>query len=431
MFLSWLTRLFRRETAKVLPKDIPRAPGREPAGIHTHTHEAPEFDLRTVAEYPLARRCPLSQELQAEQQRLVPVLMYELRQNPERVTPIPVLAQHLFSTLESSDAPNINTLVSALHQDPAVAASILRAANSAAFLGRGRVQGVREAVMRIGPAAARQIAISAALDGMVEAQARALPPSLSGLCRRQWSHALTVAQSAGWLTSMAPGDIERAYLSGLLHDLGKLVALHALVYIPGGVALPEELIDSLLEEIHVEVGISVAARWRLPAYATRVMSDHHERPAVDDEPETHLVRLCSGLDEIRLNPRHRMGLSGKVLDTAEQLGLKAPVLRALVTQLREADARNLAARRATTPPPRRLSSGVPFAPLQRAIERRGGSREQRRPSESRDPRPLAAQDEQQAERALEQVSSVGSGYEPASRQSRPGSVVLSHALPER
>jgi hypothetical protein len=67
-----------------------------------------------------------------------------------------------------------------------------------------------------------------------------------------------------------------------------------------------------------------------------------------------VVRVVSGLDELRRNPWHRPGLVGEVLDSAGALELDAVRLRAVLAEVRDAAARAqppVTGERATSPPP--------------------------------------------------------------------------------
>src|SRR5438477_90729 len=83
--------------------------------------------------------------------------------------------------------------------------------------GLPEARGIREAVMRLGPETAWQIALTAALLAVAEQDVRSLEGYLRDSWHEQWSHAMVVAATAGWLAvTYGRGDVERLFLAGLL-----------------------------------------------------------------------------------------------------------------------------------------------------------------------------------------------------------------------
>src|SRR5213593_1618739 len=69
----------------------------------------------------------------------------------------PVLA-HLIATLGREDA-SVAEVAAIIRQDPVIAARVLRAANSAAYIGRSPVSSIRDALLRLGLARIRRLAL--------------------------------------------------------------------------------------------------------------------------------------------------------------------------------------------------------------------------------------------------------------------------------
>src|SRR5262249_35592855 len=159
--------------------------------------------------------------------------------------------------------------------------------NSAAHADRGEARGIREAVMRLGADTAWQIALAAALLAVAEQDVRSLEGGLRDCWHDQWAHAMIVAQAAGWLSvTEHRGDVERVFLAGLLHDIGKIFALYSLSDLAREEALGEPLspplLEAILDGVHVEIGRELTELWHLPAYIGAVCGGHHdERPPKD------------------------------------------------------------------------------------------------------------------------------------------------------
>jgi putative nucleotidyltransferase with HDIG domain len=248
----------------------------------------------------------------------------------------PSRAAHILRTLDDPHF-DIGQLVLITQRDPAISASILRAANSAAFAGVTRIETVRDAVVRLGARTVAGIATAVTARGLFDAgPARS---RFADTWSRLWLHSVTTAFAAGgYAAANRSANLERCFLSGMLHDIGKTFVLRALGDPKLENALEERsspaLLAALLEELHVELGQSMAERWNLPEFVIRACAQHHMAPS-GDEPELNIVRVVSGLDEIAVNPQHREGLSDEVHGAARALSLNGFALRALAAERAE------------------------------------------------------------------------------------------------
>jgi diguanylate cyclase (GGDEF)-like protein/putative nucleotidyltransferase with HDIG domain len=183
---------------------------------------------------------------------------------------LPVLDRSLARVLELIDDEESPTgeLVTALESDPALAANVLRYANSA-IVGRPiRAGTVRQAVTMVGRRATRDLCLEAVTFRFFESA-----PGNGGVSRGQLHvHAVTVAATAAAAAELVGLPKELPHLAGLLHDCGKLVM---------PLAFGEEAMDEL------------AARY--PSGAARARAEW-ERFGVDHAYAGALFAAHSGLD---------------------------------------------------------------------------------------------------------------------------------------
>lgn len=134
---------------------------------------------------------------------------------------LPVLDRAVQRVLAITDDEESATgdLVAALEADPALAANILRFANSA-YAGRPiRAKTVRQAVTMAGRKATRQLCLEAVTFRFFEAA-----PGNGHASRGQLHiHSVSVANVAAAAARLAGISPELPHLAGLLHDCGKLV----------------------------------------------------------------------------------------------------------------------------------------------------------------------------------------------------------------
>ncbi|HEY3254972.1 MAG TPA: HDOD domain-containing protein, partial [Polyangiaceae bacterium] len=132
--------------------------------------------------------------------------------------PFPVVAQRVMSLLADPDTPLAKTR-KAIEQDPALSARVLRVANSALYAPTVPCRSVEDAVMRLGSRAVSEIVASLATLGM-------FADAKQGFGSAFRNHCLGVAAVARVLSvEWRHKGVEHVFLSGLMHDIGKLLAM--------------------------------------------------------------------------------------------------------------------------------------------------------------------------------------------------------------
>ncbi len=295
-----------------------------------------EFDLRQDAEYtPLARK-DLSDEDRLRFEIIKVRVAETFYAERAEIAAFPSRAAHILRVLDEPDF-EIGQLVLITQRDPAISASILRAANSAAFAGITRIESVRDAVIRLGAQTVAGIATAVTARGLFDGGPKR--SRFGDTWSHLWLHSVTTAFTAGgFASSSRKGNLERCFLGGMLHDIGKTFVLRALTNPVLEAELKDEisepLLAALLEAMHVDLGLSVVKRWNLPDFVVRTC-EHHHSVAEGADDDLNIVRIVSGLDELCVNPQFREGLDREVRRAAGTLGLDAYALRALSTERRE------------------------------------------------------------------------------------------------
>jgi putative nucleotidyltransferase with HDIG domain len=207
---------------------------------------------------------------------------------------IPVFPQAALRMLSLMRDPltGVNQIVAAASLDPATAGLVMQLANSALFGSRTRLSTLPQAIMRLGFATTHKVVTSALLRPIFRF------PKLEGL----WPHSLEVADLSQQLARQA-GEVDpaEAYLAGLVHDVGRMALLSALLYdtarLQGlaGSGCPELYAeDLLLRTNHAELGAQIAAQWRLPEAMISAIRLHHLPERVQN-PLAHLLYLAEYL----------------------------------------------------------------------------------------------------------------------------------------
>jgi HD-like signal output (HDOD) protein len=203
-----------------------------------------------------------------------------------QLPPLPELTVRLQQLLANPDDVQMKPVLDLVSNDPAVAASLLRIANSATFGGLQRVTNLHQAIARLGFEQVGSIVTALTMKGYFtnDGQKREL-------LSRLWDHSLTSAFAARRLAQRVGVDATEAFLAGLLHDCGRLLVLKALEHLEqhGGQArTPPALVEELMETLHTTLGHRTLTAWRLPDGVARVAL-HHEEPAGDGTEDVLLM----------------------------------------------------------------------------------------------------------------------------------------------
>jgi len=241
---------------------------------------------------------------------------------------LPEVAHRLLDTFRREDVSLVE-LCELIAQDPALAARVLRMANSARFGSRGRVAHLPDAAALIGLNALRGLSLTVCL---VNAFPR--PPGFDR--QRFWCQNLATAGHAKTLAGLVGEDSGLAEVAGLILRSGQLLMLMAE---PGQVSLLESMAgapDSIFELertqfgcTHAEVSAELAARWRLPLQLVDALYTAGNPLAADPfSPTGAVLRLASlladagydGIDRVDAARLAQSPLLARLKLTPEMLG---------------------------------------------------------------------------------------------------------------
>ncbi len=195
---------------------------------------------------------------------------------------LPASVLRLVSTLQADDASaaDVERIV---RSDEAIAAAVLRAANSARGGRSGRVFTLQESIARLGTRELRRIAFAQQCSGMLHDGGTGYGLRRGDLWRGALAGALAAEAIARRTRSLDPG---LAYVAAMLRDVGKL-AMSALF---GDETLAATFVDApagashLAVECaafgvdHAELGAELVRIWGLPDRLVAAVRHHHAPP---------------------------------------------------------------------------------------------------------------------------------------------------------
>lgn len=228
----------------------------------------------------------------AKEERETPMPVRKLPVRPDALPPFRPVVARLLAELsgEPSGFRRIRLLVS---EDPALAAQVLRLANSALFGRRGEVTDLLSALTLIGLDRLRALVLTYGVRHLFRPVAR-LPQA-----RAIWRHSLATAILAADLALDQDGDMMEFYTAGLLHDLGRLVLLASepeayaiLLEQACGPVHSLELERELFGLPHCDAGARAMRRYGLPEPLAEAARLHHHADPLElsrTSPDAALV----------------------------------------------------------------------------------------------------------------------------------------------
>ena len=196
----------------------------------------------------------------------------------KHLDPLPVTARRL-STMLGDESVNIREIADIVEYDAAVAANVVRVANSAAYGGRYPVERVRDAVVRLGTANLLTIVLGDYLRTF-----RITAPLYDLTEDDLYLHSAAASLMIKAMSSETKRPLPApASIAALLHDIGKLIMVR---YLKADVSALQSLcrekkitfVEAEREVFgcdHAEVGAAVAKNWGFPNEITLAIEQHH------------------------------------------------------------------------------------------------------------------------------------------------------------
>lgn len=185
---------------------------------------------------------------------------------------LPTTTAELMS-LMSREETSARELSDVIHRDQALAAHILRVANTPAYRGVTTIVSLQQAIARLGTRLLSEIALSVSIKGSVFNV-----KGHRGLAQHLWRTAYATALVAKELARAQRNNVEAAFLCGLLHDFGAPIVLRTTLLAADALgAKPSEGdIVAILGQLSPDVGVRVAESWDMPARVVSAVRHHRD-----------------------------------------------------------------------------------------------------------------------------------------------------------
>jgi len=239
---------------------------------------------------------------------------------------------------ENADAAAFSKLI---HTDQSLAANLLRIANSPAYMGSNQIVSLQQAVTRLGTRILADIAFATSVKGKVF-HVEGQKERVAAL----WKDSVASGIWAKEIARVRRRNVESSFMCGLLHEMGKPVALKAVCESANnrGVELSEEQLDYLTTLFSPRMGVQMGQEWGLPEQVIECIHyyrDYQQAPSFKEEAK--IVHVASLFAQHLLQPEdcteNDVRSSSAVIslnlypEDVDQLLAKADDVKATVTEM--------------------------------------------------------------------------------------------------
>jgi HD-like signal output (HDOD) protein len=194
-----------------------------------------------------------------EREEMLAAFKDDLQANKFTLTSLPEIAISIRKALDEEKA-SFDSIAKVVNRDPAIAAKLVKAANSPIFYGSQKCDSVKTAIARLGLLSTRQLIYGFTMRDLFKSE----QPLIKKHMAAAWEHAINVAAISAVLARhtrlFAP---EEAMLAGLLSNIGVVSILNYAGNYPQLLESDQHL-QRWLDTIKGEVGALVLEEWGFP-----------------------------------------------------------------------------------------------------------------------------------------------------------------------
>ena len=195
--------------------------------------------------------------------------------------------------LTQDENSDMSALAELVQKDQSLASRVMKIANSPAYCGVNPLNSLQQAISRLGMKTIAEVALAASVGAKVF--------NVKGYeneVTHMWQHSLASSAWAKEIARIKRRNVESAFMCGLLHQIGKPVALQTIVDIikENSIKLTLEEIQELIEDFYITIGVTIGKDWELPNSVIECIEFHKE---YDSAPQAiQEAMICSAANQL-------------------------------------------------------------------------------------------------------------------------------------
>lgn len=190
---------------------------------------------------------------------------------------IPVVATQVLNLLDNPDV-SIEEIADLMLSDQVMTARVMKLINSPVYRPAQQVTSLKRALVYLGLRHVRELALTTSVINAFDGESGAL--ELNAF----WEHSFGVGMVSKVIArKVGYQDLEKAYIAGIIHDLGEVFLSNflrdpfaeVLEYIKNNPVSLFTAEAEMLGTTHCEIGLCMARKWNFPETYCEVISLHH------------------------------------------------------------------------------------------------------------------------------------------------------------
>jgi HD-GYP domain-containing protein (c-di-GMP phosphodiesterase class II) len=183
-------------------------------------------------------------------------------------------------------------LARVIEKDPVISLRLISVSNSPIYRGISEIRNIKTAIPRLGLKETLNVVMTIANKSLYETE----DVKYKILMDKLWVHTLACAYGSKLIAkTLKLDDLEKYFLMGLTHDIGKTLLLKAFSEVSQGRSLNIDAIEANLQEAHIGLGGMLLKRWGFDAEFINVITHHEDAEFGPDTAKEILVVHLSNM----------------------------------------------------------------------------------------------------------------------------------------
>lgn len=199
----------------------------------------------------------------------------DLKENKVKLPTLPNIALEALIVVNDCDS-SVADVSSIVDKDAAIAARLIRYANSPIYHGTAPVKTVKNAITRIGFDVVKNAILTMSMKDVFKTSHKVIEKRME----RLWEHSVAVASKSAALAETFPHlNREEAMLAGLIHDVGAIPILMRACTYPELIA-KEAHLEQIIAALHMPIGKIMLNLWKFDPGLIAVAATHDKQDRV-------------------------------------------------------------------------------------------------------------------------------------------------------
>ena len=199
---------------------------------------------------------------------------------------IPVVATQVLQLLDKPDV-QVEEVADLMLSDQVMTARVMKLLNSPVYKPANEITSLKRALVYLGLRHIREVALTTSFISAFESDEGAFEIAAF------WEHSFGVGMVSKIIASkIGYPDLEKAYISGIVHDLGVVFLSNFMreefqAVLASIKDKPIKLVDAEIERFgtsHCEIGLCMSRKWNFPETYSEVIAYHHSPEEASIDP---------------------------------------------------------------------------------------------------------------------------------------------------